>query len=98
MRNGRRSVAKHLVVYLKRDEAMPYARFGFVVPKSVGGAVSRNLVKRRLRAIARDFIQLNKDPVQVVVRAMPGAAEIASSELRKEILTSLAAADRKRSK
>ncbi len=75
---------------------MPYARFGFVVPKSVGGAVSRNLVKRRMRAIAREFIQSNQEPVQVVVRAMPGAAEIDSEQLRKEILVSLAAAGRKR--
>lgn len=56
MKQGRKVSADHLIIYLKRDEAQPYARFGFVVAKTVGGAVKRNLVKRRLRAIAREVL------------------------------------------
>ena len=35
------------------DPALAPARVGFVVSKAVGGAVDRNLVKRRLRDVMR---------------------------------------------
>ena len=52
----------------------PQSRVGFVVSKSVGGAVVRNRVKRRLRHLAAQ--QLVSTPVarDVVVRALPAAA------------------------
>jgi len=55
------------------DRSLP-SRFGFVVSKQVGGAVARNLVKRRLRALAQE--QLKSHPVgwDVIVRALPPAA------------------------
>ena len=53
-------------------EARP-ARFGFIVSKAVGGAVVRNLVKRRLRALAAVELHDGLRGADVVVRAMPGA-------------------------
>ncbi len=111
MRQGRKVSADHLIIYLKRDEAQPHARFGFVVAKSIGGAVKRNLVKRRMRAIAREVLT-GQTPVgapqieglppinlsnqnesanpgskfDVVVRALPGSAEIEWNKLREEFL------------
>jgi putative membrane protein insertion efficiency factor/ribonuclease P protein component len=80
MKQGRKIGSDHLVIYLKRDEAAPYARFGFVVAKTVGGAVKRNLVKRRLRAIAREFLAQLEVKVDVVVRQ---AAFGVSNRLRR---------------
>ena len=84
MRQGRKIGSDHLVIYLKRDEAAPHARFGFVVAKSVGGAVKRNLVKRRLRAITRESLLPLAITADVVVRALPGAAELEWAKLRDE--------------
>jgi ribonuclease P protein component len=84
MKQGRKVGSDHLVIYLKRDEAAPHARFGFVVAKSVGGAVKRNLVKRRLRAISREALLPLEIKADVVVRVLPGAAELDWAKLREE--------------
>ncbi len=54
MRHGRRTrdPMLHLVA---RDNELPYSRVGYAVSRRVGGAVTRNRVKRRLRAIMRDL-------------------------------------------
>ncbi|HEY8596936.1 MAG TPA: ribonuclease P protein component [Thermomicrobiales bacterium] len=41
------------LIILPNDQ--PHNRYGFVVSKRVGNAVTRNLVKRRLREILRDL-------------------------------------------
>jgi ribonuclease P protein component len=97
MKQGRKVGSDHLVIYLKRDEAAPHARFGFVVAKSVGGAVKRNLVKRRLRAISRtELLQAVK--ADVVVRALPGAAELEWTNLQEEFRSNFLTAVKKSSK
>ena len=85
MKQGRKVGSEHLVIYLKRDEAAPHARFGFVVAKTVGGAVKRNLVKRRLREISRELLPEIGSQSTVVVRALPGAAELDWNKLREEL-------------
>jgi ribonuclease P protein component len=77
MRTGRKVPSNHLVTYLKKDPAPGPVRFGFVVAKSVGGAVSRNLVKRRLRAVARELLAEipSTENISIVVRALEGAAD-----------------------
>jgi ribonuclease P protein component len=98
MKSGRKVAAEHLVVYLKRDEVSPQSRFGFLVSKAVGGAVQRNLVKRRLRAVARERLGGMASGTQIVVRALPGAAQITWNKLREELLTAIETAESKRTK
>ena len=88
MRSGRKVVSSNLVIYSKRVEEFPLARFGFVVSKAVGNAVVRNLVKRRLREICRTSLD-SMQPANYVVRALPGASGISYQELRLELLASL---------
>jgi len=53
MRRGARRVSPHLTVFALKTGAP--SRFGFIVGKTVSKrAVVRNLVKRRLRALAAD--------------------------------------------
>jgi ribonuclease P protein component len=40
----------------RRDDGDPAMRVGFTVTKKVGGAVIRNRLKRRLRALAREHL------------------------------------------
>jgi ribonuclease P protein component len=97
MRTGRKLASNHLVTYLKKDPSPGTIRFGFVVAKSVGGAVSRNLVKRRLRAVARVLLtELNPtENLSIVVRALEGAADANFETLEKEFLTSVQSGVRK---
>ena len=47
---------------------------GFVVGRTVGNAVTRNRVRRRLRHLAAAELARTAEPVHVVVRALPQAA------------------------
>ena len=97
MKNGRKQASSHLVTYIQRDGSLGQCRFGFVVAKSVGGAVARNLVKRRLRAIARDLLDTELSPkdLSIVVRALEGASKASFDELKTELLGSVNAALKK---
>jgi ribonuclease P protein component len=97
MRTGRKIASNHLVTYLKKDPAQGPVKFGFVVAKSVGGAVSRNLVKRRLRAVARELMaQINpSENISIVVRALEGAADANFETLQAEFSSSVQAGLRK---
>jgi ribonuclease P protein component len=86
MKSGTRFGSKHLVIHLKRDEAQPHARFGFIVGKPVAGAVGRNLLKRRLRSLARDVLRQSPSGFDLVVRAQVGAAQLEWNRLREEFL------------
>jgi ribonuclease P protein component len=75
VRRGRRSTSDIAVYYrLQRAEADP-ARFGFIVSKAVGGAVERNLLRRRMRAVGREMVDAGAAGMDVVVRALPGSAQ-----------------------
>lgn len=54
---------------------------GFVVSKSVGNAVVRNRVKRRLRHLARERLSTLPGSVVLVVRALPPAADADVAQL-----------------
>ena len=91
MKSGRKFASNHLVTYLKGNDSQAPSRFGFVVAKTVGGAVSRNLVKRRLRAVARELLAEFSPSVSVsiVVRALEGSASLDFETLKSEFSTSV---------
>ena len=75
VRRGRRSASSLAVYYrLDREPAQP-ARFGFIVSRAVGGAVERNLLRRRMRAVGRELVDAGARGTDVVVRALPGSAQ-----------------------
>ncbi|MEV5412106.1 ribonuclease P protein component [Thermopolyspora sp. NPDC052614] len=85
-RAGRPSLVLHLNVVQNADgdrDAPPLV--GFVVSKAVGGAVTRNTVKRRLRHLMR--VRLHRLPrgSLLVVRANPPAASARSEHLAAEL-------------
>ncbi|MFI1964453.1 ribonuclease P protein component [Streptomyces pathocidini] len=103
VRRGRRAGRPLLVVHYRSapsteqrgtdphasGENAPPARAGFVVSKAVGGAVVRNLVKRRLRHLVRDRLALLPAGSLVVVRALPGAGEADHHQLARDLDTAL---------
>lgn len=58
---------------------------GFVVARSVGPAVTRNRVKRRLRHLMRERVGALEDGSLLVVRAQPAAAEASYRDLGAEL-------------
>jgi ribonuclease P protein component len=60
-------------------------RVGFVVSKAVGPAVTRNLVKRRLRHLVRERTASLPSEAMVVVRALPPSALASYDELAREL-------------
>ena len=91
IRRGRRSGARSLVVHL--DPGSPAStdrpRAGFVVARSVGPAVTRNRVKRRLRHLVRGHLGALPASSRLVVRALPSAAEASSEDLERDLSRAL---------
>ena len=91
VRRGAKVAGAHTVSYLRSRESGTDARFGFIVSKKVGTAVRRNLVRRRLKAVCHEALVDGASGVDVVVRALPGAAEAEWVDLRAEVLEAFTA-------
>ena len=88
---GVRAVQPDLVVHTLRQDSGcgDGPRIGLVVAKSVGNAVQRHQVARRLRHVARTVIS-ELDPADtVVIRALPGSRHAVSARLEQELRTAL---------
>jgi|GEM_PF-1421785 len=87
MNTGERMSTKNFVFFYKRDVTLGASRFGFVVSKMVGGAVTRNSVKRKLRAQSRELMLRIEDqtPFWFVARCLPASASADSSTIKAEL-------------
>lgn len=82
VRAGRSTVVVHLSLDTQGDES---PQVGFVVSKAVGNAVNRNLVKRRLRAVASTSVATLPAGSRVVVRALPAATSATFAQLSTDV-------------
>jgi ribonuclease P protein component len=91
---GMRAVQPDIVVHARRcdegdagDGGGP--KVGLIVAKSVGNAVQRHRVARRLRHVARTVIA-DLDPTdRVVIRALPGSRYAISARLEQQLRVAL---------
>lgn len=60
-------------------------RFGYITSKKVGGAVTRNLIRRRLQGISDVLIAEDQLAADVVFRVLPAAAAASYAELHSEV-------------
>ena len=82
-RGGRDSLVVHLTFGTDPGAQTPVV--GLVVSKAVGNAVTRNLVKRRLRALVRERLDVLPRSSSLVVRALPPAAGRPYAELAADL-------------
>jgi ribonuclease P protein component len=90
--HGVRAVQPDLVVHALRSTAGTAdggPRIGLVVSKSVGSAVQRHRVARRLRHVARTMIDELDAEDRVVIRALPSSRHAISARLEQELRTAL---------
>ncbi len=78
------------MVYLTRGDD-PTRVVGFAVSKAVGGAVVRNRVKRRRRAIAATELASLPSGARVVIRALPTAGAASYAALASDVRSALTA-------
>jgi ribonuclease P protein component len=87
VRSGRRAGTRTLVLHRAVPSVAPAdpARVGFVVSKAVGNAVVRNRVKRRLRHLVAERLDVLPVGSVLVVRALPASATASYAALGTDL-------------
>lgn len=101
MRKGVRAGSRTLMVHMhQRGDVVIQGgpRFGLVVSKQVGNAVTRHAVSRKLRNVVlqRELVEKLGRSCDVVIRALPPAAAATSDELARDLEKALDKAQKKR--
>jgi len=89
VRGGSRCAGPHTVTYVVTTSEDRAPRFGFIVSKQVGTAVTRNTVRRRLKAVCAEALGGVRPGADVVIRALPTAASADFQDLRAEVIRCL---------
>ena len=88
VKRGIRTAQPDLIVHLRRasdadDDAAP--RVGLIIAKTVGLAVDRHRVARRLRHISRGLLDDLHQSDRVVIRALPSSRTASSARLEQQL-------------
>lgn len=96
-RAGTRTVVVH---YYTRTDTVIHGgpRFGLIVSKQVGNAVTRHRVSRQLRNVCMELTENLDTNVDIVIRALPASAEATSAVLRGDVESGMARGRRKAAK
>ncbi len=88
-RQGRRVTTKSLVIYRSEPFASDISSLvGITVSKSIGKAVIRNKLRRRLAAIVHEALEHHR-AMRLLVVARPVAALVPVRDLRAEVISAL---------
>lgn len=90
-RSGIRTGRRNIVVSTAKNPGKT-TQVGFIVSKAVGNAVTRNLVKRRLRELAALTCAAHPEGYAIAVRALPASASASWDQLRRDYESALEAA------
>ncbi|MBB3157560.1 ribonuclease P protein component [Microbacterium proteolyticum] len=64
-------------------------RFGFIVSRQVGSAVTRNTIRRRLKAVCAEALPSIRGGASIVIRVLPSAAATDYATLRADVVRCL---------
>jgi ribonuclease P protein component len=91
VKHGTRAVQPDLVIYARPgadDQAAP-PKVGLIIARSVGSAVQRHQLARRLRHVARGVMEDLNGSEHVVIRALPSSRGVGSARLEEELRAGL---------
>ena len=96
VKHGMRAVQPDMVIHARRrigrddcGDDITGPRVGLIIAKSVGSAVERHRVARRLRHVVRTLLGDLDRSEQVVIRALPGSRQATSARLESQVRTGL---------
>lgn len=95
VKNGVRAGQPDVVLHLYRGAVSsdandaPGPRVGLVVGKSVGNAVVRHRVSRRLRHVMAGLLTELEPDDRLVIRALPGSRDSSSADLERQLRVGL---------
>ncbi|NTY61646.1 ribonuclease P protein component [Mycolicibacterium sphagni] len=90
IKHGVRAAQPDIVVHARREAQTDGGpRIGLVVAKSVGNAVQRHQVSRRLRHVAKSVLPGLTPDERVVIRALPTSRHAISAQLEQQLRTGL---------
>ncbi|WP_164913000.1 ribonuclease P protein component [Mycobacteroides franklinii] len=91
VKRGVRTAHADLVIHLQRScvdsscGQVEGPKVGLIVGKSVGGAVVRHRVSRRLRHVAAELLPKLEPVDRMVIRALPSSSTALSASLRQQL-------------
>nr|WP_249404063.1 ribonuclease P protein component [Microbacterium sp. CFBP 13617] len=89
VRRGSRCAGAHTVTYVGSSAESGSPRFGFIVSRQVGSAVTRNTIRRRLKAVCAEALPSINGGASIVIRALPSAATVDYATLRADVVRCL---------
>jgi ribonuclease P protein component len=89
VKRGVRAVQPDLVLHAAWSVDAEAPKIGLVVAKSVGNAVQRHRVSRRLRHVAYGVVDELGAGDRLVIRALPGSRDVVSARLDQELRAAL---------
>jgi len=98
VKHGTRTAQPDVIVHVRREsdrDADEGPRVGLIVAKSVGSAVERHRVSRRLRHVARAVLGDLDGADRVVIRALPSSRQVSSARLEQQLRRGLRRAARR---
>lgn len=87
LKNGRRFTGEYLtLICLTASESPGAARAGFLSPRRIGQATTRNRARRRLRELFRTHRAAIRAPTQILFMGRPSTAKASTEALRADFL------------
>jgi len=93
-KNGKKRFSGNVTLFFRDREDSSGPRVGFTVGKALGGAVDRNRILRRMRAVVRERLSQLTRPLDVVLHPRKSVLTLEFARLDSEIQQLFAAIQR----
>ena len=97
-KNGRKHFSGNMTAFYRQTDRAAGPRIGFTVGKVLGGAVVRNRIRRRMRAVVRQHLRELAAPLDLVLHLRKSVLTLKFAQLDAEIMQVFAAVQRGKGK